>query len=548
MDIGSEGPVLYKIVYSVAKTMQEPYPELLGKHQDIAGVIKFEEERFFNTLRQGKKLLCDVIEDAKGKKEAAVSGEAAFKLFDTHGLPLAIIKEFCLKQGLVVDEEAFNALMELQRAQSRRSSTLNKEVFIDTGIREKTVFIGYDKCRSEARVLRLMLSDGNDTASVDSSISKAEVILDRSVFYPQQGGQEPDKGRLYTSAMEAEVLYARKVQDAILLEVRVLKGRISKGDTIETSIDKDRRMAIAKNHTATHLLQACLRRVLGEHVQQQGSMVDADRLRFDFTHFKAMTDEELKSAQDMVNLYIKQAIPVHIEEMPIEQARRMGALAFFGDKYGQKVRIIKAGDTSLELCGGTHLENTKEIGLFKIMRESSVASGIRRIEAVTAEKACEWEIEREKIEREKEGALQRKKDDKAKGKILVKRAEALVSDIIAGAEKIENISVIIKCLDSHNMDALKRISDIIKTKISGDCIVFFVSTEGQRALTLLAASKGLVQKGLDSVRVLSDILSPFSGSGGGRPDMAQGGIKELNDKEAFLKGARDILCKKLKGL
>jgi alanyl-tRNA synthetase len=548
IDAGVKKPILYKIVFSVAKTMQEPYPEIFDKHQYIAGVIKFEEERFFNTLNQGKKLLGAVVEDAKNKKEAIVSGDAAFKLFDTHGLPLVIIKELCSKHGLSVDEKAFNALMELQRDKSRKSSSMGGEVFIDTGMKEKTVFIGYDKCRSEATVLRLMLPNGEDITSADSSAPKVDIILDKSVFYPQQGGQEPDKGRLATSSMEAEVLYARKIQDAILLEARVLKGKISKGDIVEASIDKDRRMRIAKNHTATHLLQSALRTVLGEHTQQQGSMVDADRLRFDFTHFKGMGDEELQRTEDLVNEYIKQAIPVNIEKMPIEQARRTGALAFFGERYGQEVRVIKAGEKSLEFCGGTHLENTKEIGLFRIMRESSVASGIRRIEAVTADKAKEWEIEHKKIEKEKEDTLKKKQQEKLKGKTLIKQAEALVDDIISGAERQKNAAIIIKYLDSHNMGALKRISDIIKTKINSGCIIFLIASEGQRVSVLLSISKGLVEKGLDSANLLARILGPFSGSGGGRPDMAQGGIKELKERDVFMKSAKDILLENLKDL
>jgi alanyl-tRNA synthetase len=546
MDAGAKKPILYKIVFSVAKTMQEPYPEILDKHQYIAGVIKFEEERFFNTLNQGKRLLDAVIEDAKKKNEAIVPGDTAFKLFDTHGLPLVIIKELCSKHGLSVDEKAFNALMEFQRDKSRKSSSMKGEVFIDTGIKEKTVFVGYDKCRSQAKVLRLMLPNGNDIASADSSTSKIDIILDNSVFYPQQGGQEPDKGSLSTGSMEAEVLYARKIQDAILLEARVLKGKVSKGDIVDTSIDKDRRMRIAKNHTATHLLQSALRNVLGEHTQQQGSMVDADKLRFDFTHFRAMTDEELQRTEDAVNTYIQQAMPVNMEEMPIEQARRTGALAFFGEKYGQKVRVIKAGDKSLEFCGGTHLENTKEIGLFRIMRESSVASGIRRIEAVTADKAKEWEIKHKKREKEKEDALEKKQQDKLENKTLVRQAEALVDDIIAGAEKQENSAIIIKCLDKYNMNALKRVSDIIKTKIIGGCIIFLAAAEEQRVSVLLSISKGLVEKGLDSANLLSQILGPFSGTGGGKPGMAQGGIKELRDKNIFMKTANDILLKNLK--
>jgi len=548
--LGSEGPVLYKIVHSVAKTMHEPYPELLEKHQDIASVIKFEEEKFFNTLNQGRRLLEGVIEDAEKSGEHVISGEAAFKLFDTHGLPLTIINEICSKQGLSVDDKSFNALMESQREQSRKSSNLSGAVFVDTGIKEKTAFIGYDKYKSEAKVLRILLPEGSDIPSIDSSVPKAEIILDRAVFYPQQGGQEPDRGRLFSKGMEAEVLYARKIQDAILLQVKVLKGKISNDDMVETSIDTVRRMDIAKNHTATHLLQSALRSVLGEHVQQQGSMVDADRLRFDFTHFKAMTEDELQRAEGLVREYIKQALPVNVEEMALGQARQTGALAFFGEKYDQKVRVIKAGDKSLELCGGTHITNTSDIGLFRIMRESSVASGIRRIEAATAEGASAWEIEHGKKDREKEEALKRKHEEKTKDKILIKQAEGLVHDIIAGAENTDSAMLIIKCLDGQNMSALKRISDIIKTKLKQEYAIFLVTLEGRKASVLLSVGKRLIAKGLDASKLLSGILEPFSGSGGGRPDMAQGGIREFkeSDKGAFLKAARDILHANLRKL
>ncbi|TRZ49590.1 MAG: alanine--tRNA ligase [Dehalococcoidia bacterium] len=546
MDLGADGPILHKIVYSVAKTMQEPYPELLEKHQEIACIIKFEEERFINTLNQGRRLLDSVIKNTKKFGKHIISGEDAFRLFDTHGLPLAIIRELCSKQGLDVNEKVFNLLMEDQREQSRRSSNLSGAVFVDTGIKESTTFIGYDRDSSEARVLRIMLPDGADVTTIDASVPIAEIILDESVFYPQQGGQEFDRGRIYSELMEAEVLSAKKIQDAILLEARVLKGKISKGDIIGASIDTARRIAIARNHTATHLLQSALREVLGGHVQQQGSMVDADRLRFDFTHFKAMTEDELKKSEGLVGEYIRQALPVSVEEMAIAQAKKTGALAFFGEKYGQKVRVIKTGDKSIELCGGTHVKNTSEIKLFRIMRESSVASGVRRIEASTADYASAWELEHEKNKKEKIQALKNKQNEKARDKTFVKQAEELVDDIISGAENVNSTTLIIKCLDGQNMSALKRISDIIKTKLKQEYIIFLVALEGRKASLLMSAGKKKGAISLDSSQLLEEILKPFSGSGGGRPDMAQGGIRELRDKDAFLKTARDILHKSLK--
>ena len=346
--------------------------------------------------------------------------------------------------------------------------------------------------------------------------------------------------------MEAEVLSVKKIQDAILLEARVLKGKISKGDIIEASIDTARRIAIARNHTATHLLQSALRDVLGGHVQQQGSMVDADRLRFDFTHFKAMTEDELEKSEGLVGEYIRQALPVNVEEMAIAQAKKTGALAFFGEKYGQKVRVIKAGDKSIELCGGTHVKNTSEIKLFRIMRESSVASGVRRVEAATADYASAWELEHEKNKKEKIQALKNKQNEKAKDKTLIKQAEDLVDNIISGAENINSTTLIIKCLNGQNMGALKRISDIIKTKLKQEYIIFLVALEGRKASLLLSAGKKMGAISLDSSQLLVEILKPFSGSGGGRPDMAQGGIRELMDKDVFLNTARDILHKRIK--
>ncbi len=545
MDLGAQEPVLYRIVYSVARTMQEPYPELLKKHHDISGMVKFEEKKFFNTLNQGKRLLQDVIKDAKDKKESMLSGEAAFRLFDTHGLPLLIIKELSCRQGLGIDEETFDALMQAQREQSRKASNISTTVFSDTGIKEQTVFTGYDKNTTKAKIVRMFLPGGADICCADSSLPKAEIIPDESVFYPQQGGQEPDTGRLFSDSMEAEVLYAKKIQDAILLEVKILKGKISKGDIVEASIDTHRRADIAKNHTATHLLQLALRKTLGEHVQQQGSFVDQDRLRFDFTHFQALTEDELQRAEQLVNIYIGQSLPINIQEMALDKAKQTGALSFFGEKYSQKVRVIRAGEESMELCGGTHIKNTSEIGLFHIIREGSVASGIRRIEAVTSQAAIEWAKENENKEKEKELMLKRKQNEKAREKAVLKQAEAEVDDIIDSSEKTAGTMLVIKCFDNQNMNTLKRISDIIKQKSKSEFILFLAALEGAKASLLVSVSSGLLENGIDASRLLSSITVPFSGSGGGRPDMAQGGIKDLKDKDPLLKTARDIFLKEL---
>jgi len=542
IELGSKEPFLYKIVYSVSKTMQVPYPELLARHQDISAVIKVEEERFLNTLLNGRKMLEGIIADTKASGRPLISGEHAFMLCDTHGLPMIMIKEFALSKGLGVDENAFNALMEAQRQRSRRSSTMKGPVFIDTGIKEKTEFIGYTENKARAKVLKILLPDGSNAKTVSETGTEADVILDRSVFYPQQGGQEPDTGRISSDKFDADVLYAIKVQDAVLLKVKLLKGNLSAGDIVECLIDVQRRDAIKKNHTAAHLLQSALRRTLGDHVRQQGSMVDSGRIRFDFTHFKALTEDEIKRTENIVNELIQNAMPVRTEEMDIAQAKKTGALAFFGEKYGQDVRVVKAGNESIELCGGTHVGNTRDIGLFRIMREGSVASGVRRIEAVTGAAALEWEKELEKKKALAEQMIKLREEEKNKAKALIRSAEKSVDNIIQAAEKIKNTMLIVECMHGQNMAGLKRVSDMIKARSDGECIVFLAALENAKASLLLALSNGLTEKGLSASVILAEIVRHFSGTGGGRPDMAQGGIKELKDKESLLKKARHILA------
>ena len=274
--------------------------------------------------------------------------------------------------------------------------------------------------------------------------------------------------------------------------------------------------------------------------------MDQDRLRFDFTHFKALTEDELQRAEQLVNIYIEKSLPINIQEMALDKAKQTGALSFFGEKYAQTVRVIRAGEESIELCGGTHIKNTSEIGLFHIIREGSVASGIRRIEAVTSQAAIEWAKENEKKKKEKELILKKKQNEKVREKAVLRQAESEVDDIIDSAERTANAMFLIKCFDNHNMNALKRISDIIKQRSKSEFILFLIALEGAKASLLVSVSSGLVENGINASKLLSSIAEPFSGSGGGRFDMAQGGIKDLKDKGALLKTARDIFLKELK--
>jgi len=544
-NLGIEKPSLYKLVYAVARTMQEAYPEIMKEHQDIAAVVKTEEERFFKTLENGIPMVEEAVNMLKDGGIKEISGDIAFELYDTHGIPLEIIKETALARGCNVDEAGFNNLMQKQRETSRRSSKMQGEIFTTGLIRVKTEFIGYDKLESFASVVEMMDKNGNfiKQANVDTGI--VEIILDKSVFYGESGGQVGDRGKISNDDTEILIQRSGKVQDAIVLMAKIERGCIRVGDKVKAEIDADYRMAIARNHTATHLLQEALRRVLGEHVKQQGSLVAADRLRFDFTHSKALTADELARVEELVNEDVKASYDVNVEEMSLKDARSSGALAFFGEKYEQKVRVVHAGTGSRELCGGTHLNNTAEIEFFKVMHEGSVASGIRRIEACTSDSARKWEKEHLKRQEDKERIFKKKRDEKLLEKKKLKESEQAVDAIIENSRNIKGIKLIIKCMNNQNMGVLKYISDIIRNKLKQEYLLFFVSSQQGKTGILLSISNGLNKKGFDASILLSEIIKPFKGRAGGRPNMAQGGIGELKDMEELLKAAERILVKEM---
>lgn len=544
-NLGVQKPFLYKLVYAVAKTMQDPYPEVMKEHQDIAAVIKIEEERFQKTLENGIPMVKEAVNMLSDGGVKGMPGDIAFELYDTHGIPLEIIKETAIAQGCSVDEAGFNNLMQKQRETSRRSSKMQGEIFTTGIIRVKTEFIGYDKFESSANIIEMMDKNGNSIKEAGADTGIVEIILDKSVFYGESGGQVGDRGKISKDSTEILIQRSGKVQDAIVLVGKIVKGRIRVGDKVRQKIDTAFRLAIARNHTATHLLQEALRKVLGEHVKQQGSLVAADRLRFDFTHSKALTDGELKRVEELVNENVKNGHDVKAEEMSLKDARGSGALAFFGDKYEQKVRVVHASIDSRELCGGTHLNNTAGIEFFKIMHEGSVASGIRRIEACTADRAREWERECKKREEDKEHILRKKREEKLLEKKRLKESEQVVGLIIENGQDINGIKLVIKLVNNQNMGVLKYISDIIRNKLKQEYLLFFASSQQGKTGILLSISNGLIKKGLDAPMLLSEIIKPFKGKAGGRPDMAQGGIKELKDTEGLLKTAEKILVKEL---
>ena len=544
-NIGIEKAFLYRIVYAVAKAMEEPYPELMKQQQDIAGVVKAEEELFAPLSQEDAPILQAEIEKAKSEGRDKLSGESVFKLRDTYGFPLEVIAN-ASGPNLPPDYKAYEKLMQAQRNKSRKSSNMEKSVFADSGIKEKTKFIGYDLDESDAKVVSILLSDGNKVDVADKKFGKVEIILDKSPLYGESGGQVGDTGILMAEDFEGKVINSVKISDAILLEVEILKGEIKKGDVINAKIDMDRRLAIAKNHTATHLLQEALRETLGRHVKQQGSHVGPDRLRFDFTHNKAVTYDELERVEQLVNEKIKQATNVKVKEMSIEDAKKSGALAFFGEKYEQTVRVVSAGEGSKEFCGGTHLNNTSEIELFVIMKEGSVASGIRRIEATTALNAKKYQAQKLEEDKKKQEALNKKELLKQEAKTRLKSLEKDIDAILDSANKVSEVNVVIRALEGIDIAGLKRVSDLVKNRLKDKFIVFLIEGNNKVAgNVLLGISQDLIDKGLSAGKFLTEIVEDFGGSGGGRPNLAQGGFKSKVNTIDLLKKAKEIITKEI---
>lgn len=393
---GIREPFLHKVVEAVIRQMGQVYPELVKGKEHVLRVVRIEEERFGETLAQGTEILNHLIEQAKSAGATSLSGEEAFKLYDTYGFPLELTQEMAAEQGFAVDTEAFAQAMEEQRRRARDArqetdyiserDTVFKELREELG---ETKFIGYDTLQGTAKVLAI-IKDGDRVMEAVPG-DEIEFILDETPFYGESGGQVSDQGRLSSPDVEVEVVKVVKpVENLFVHQGKVLKGNFKVAQQVTGQVDSQKRMATCRNHSATHILHQSLKEILGPHVNQAGSLVEPERLRFDFTHYTGVTPEELKLLEEKVNQLVLANLPVETYETTIEEAKALGATALFGEKYGEQVRVVRMGDFSMELCGGTHLRSTAEVGLFKLVGESSIGTGIRRIEAVTGEEALRY--------------------------------------------------------------------------------------------------------------------------------------------------------------
>ena len=557
--LGVHRPFLYEVCDTVIGENENAYPELAEKSDFIKKLIRSEEESFEKTIDQGLGLLSTLVESVK---EKTLSGAEAFKLYDTYGFPLDLTKDILEEKGIGVDEEGFNALMKAQRERARNArknpgaEAWEGEEDPFAGL-TATQFVGYTDFESDSEVISLV--SGGERCSTLSEGAKLTLALDKTPFYAESGGQVGDCGVIKSDKAEIKIIDTVKNHDGVFIHKgEIVSGEISVGDKVCAAIDKDTRLAVMRNHTAAHLLQNALRTVLGTHVEQAGQLVTAKSVRFDFTHFSALTDEELHEVETLVNRHILAADDVTMTEMPIDEAKKLGAMALFGEKYGDVVRVVRAGD-SVELCGGTHVDSTAKLGLFHIISEGSVASGVRRIEAVTGEGVLNFiEIQKKVIN----GAVRALKlgsageligkieqtisELKAKESELKNINAKLAADkldaIMKNAKEIGGVNVISAVLDNVNSDGLKSMIDGIKSKMPNTAAVI-ASVNRQKGTVTFAACVGkeALSKGLHAGNLVREIAKLTGGNGGGRPDSAMAGGKDVEKVDTALSKVSDIV-------
>ncbi len=532
----------------------DAYPELSTKHDYILAVVEKEEERFHATLDSGLRMLSEMMEKAESK---SLSGADCFKLYDTYGFPFDLTREIAEERGFTTDEESFRALMNEQRARARAArntaggwSESSKTAL--SGL-PKTEFLGYTENECEAKLLAILV-DGESVSAV--SEGEATLIFDRTVFYGEGGGQVGDTGLITKGELSFSVSDTKKTDGVYLHEVSEIAGLIEVGNTVTLAIDKARRAAIRRNHSSAHLLQAALRAVLGTHVEQAGSYVDEKEMRFDFTHFSALTKEEIAAVEALVNEYILAAEEAETVETDPESAKRMGAMALFNEKYGDRVRVVKIGSHSVELCGGTHVHNSGAIGLFRIVSESSVAAGVRRITALTGANVLAH------LDKKEETVLAVAKELKANNvSDLLHRAEAIsaelketrrrlesaeaklseakLSSLLSDAKTVGSVRLLTAKLDM-SADAARSLCDGIKEKYA-DMVAVFAAVCGDKLNFVACCGKDAVKAGAHAGKILSSVSAICGGKGGGRPDSAMSGGRDLSKIEEALAAVEGLL-------
>ena len=559
--IGIDKPFLNKMVSEVGKIMGEAYPQILEKQEHIEKIIKLEEKKFHETINDGMKMANEIIASAKKSGKEHISGHDAFVLYDTFGFPLDLTKDLAEENNMGVDVEGFQKEMEAQRQRARAArddakgwdfSTAFVGALGDTG---KTSFVGYGQTTNETKVLSLVIGEKSvETAATGDEVF---VVLKETSFYPEGGGQIGDQGNIVDEKGKIHIIDTKKLPDERIIHVgKVVEGTISVGSKVNVSVDNHRRLNTARNHTATHLLHQALKDVLGDHVNQAGSLVTPQRLRFDFSHFGAVANEELKEIEDMVNRQILFANQVKFFDTSLEKAKKLGAAALFGEKYDDEVRVIQIGDYSLELCGGTHVESTSEIGIFKIISEGGIGSGLRRIEAISGPEALNYLNNMELVTKEISKVLktdsehiiskieqlitENKEKTREIEKLSAKLAGYQSQNFLDNILDIEGVKLLAVKVDARNIDALRNMGDTFRNKIQSGVVVLGAPIE-DKASFIVMATKDVIDRGVHAGNIIREVAKIAGGGGGGRPDMAQAGGKDPSKIEDALKVAQDII-------
>ncbi|EXG86858.1 alanyl-tRNA synthetase [Clostridium sp. ASBs410] len=563
--LGIEGKFLADLSATVIDLSKDGYPELEEKKAMILKVLTQEEDKFNKTIDQGLAILGELEEEMIKEKITILSGENAFKLYDTYGFPLDLTLEILEEKNFSVDEDGFKAAMQKQRETARNARKTTNYMGADVTVYQSidpaitTEFIGYDKLVCDSKIL--VLTSETDLVEALTDGETGTIVTEQTVFYGTMGGQQGDVGRIVSDMGEFKVEDTIHLQGGKVGHVgRMIKGMLQTGDVVTLKVCENNRQNTGKNHSATHLLQKALRAVLGNHVEQAGSLVDGDRLRFDFTHFSAMTLKEIQQVETLVNEKIKESLPVKTEIMSLEEAKKSGAMALFGEKYGDSVRVVKMGDFSTELCGGTHINNTGVIGSFKILSETGIAAGVRRIEALTGDGLMHYyqETEKELLEAAKtvkttpssltaklQSLLEEIKALHSENeKLKSKLAKDSLGNVMDQVKEIKGVKVLATKVLDVDMNGLRNLGDQLKDKI-GDGVIVIASVQDDKVNLMATVTEDAQKKGAHAGNLIKAIASLVGGGGGGRPNMAQAGGKNPAGVDACLEKVAEVVAEQL---
>lgn len=564
--LGIEGEFLAELSKSVIACSGEAYPELVEKQDYIFKILSIEENSFYKTIDKGMEILKADMEEMKAAGEKVMSGEKSFRLYDTYGFPVDLTKEILAEEGMEIDEDAFTAEMKAQKERARSARAKSnymgaaETVYNELPVELETAFAGYDVYDvANAKIVALVANEAvAETAQAGDAVA---VFLDRTPFYAESGGQVGDQGVIKTETGIVKVTNCVKVVGGKIAHMgEVTEGLVQVGEMACASIDVELRMASSRNHSATHLLHKALRTVLGTHVEQAGSYVSADRLRFDFTHFAAMTADEIKEVERLVNDAIFASYDVHTDEMSIDEARNRGAMALFGEKYGEVVRVVDMGGYSIELCGGAHLKNTAQVGSFKILSENGVAAGVRRIEAVTGKEALKhYQAQEDEIKeicrlvkstpdkllsRLEQLLAEQKETAKELEKLKAKMAGGAADEMLSGKVEIGGVAVLAAEVKDMDGNALRTMGDQLKQKLGSGVVVLASGKDGKVNLMAMATDD-VVKKGVHAGNIIKAAAAVCGGGGGGRPNMAQAGGKDASKIADALEKAKAVVAEQL---